>query len=74
MRTYVEKDLNDFMNGKGFRQIWWKPMTKYPTQNWEPKKHMSMKTKKIKKRKNNHNCFPSKEKCYKCNEKKKRKS
>ena len=74
MRTYVEKDLNDFMNGKGFRRIWWKTITKYPTQNWKPKKQMSIMTKKIKKRKNNHNCFPSKEKCYRCNERKKRKS
>ena len=61
MRTYVDKDLNNFMNGKGFRRIWWKPITKYPTQNWEPKKYtMSMKSKKIKKRKNNHICYPSK--------------
>lgn len=67
MRKYHDKALNNFMKMKGWAK-WYEPVTKYPTQNWEPKNHtMSIKSKKIKKWKNDHDCYPSKDHCYKCN-------
>ena len=48
MTRYHHKALYTFLEMKGWAN-WYEPVIKYPTQNWEPKKHtLSLKSKKIK--------------------------
>ena len=70
MRRYNHKALYNFMKMKGWAN-WYEPVIKYPTQNWEPKKHtLSLNSKKIRKSKKDHDCYPSKENCYACKKRK----